>query len=80
MSNYDGVYGRRNGVFKDGRYTQAKLAREMIESGFGLTEAEIDAFYARVERARAARLRPPRGSVDEMRIEIERRYSPGAKT
>ena len=55
---------------RTGRYSVAAESRRMIERGLGLSELEIERFYARVNRVRNP---PPvkASGVEELRIMIE---------
>ncbi len=59
--------------WKHGRQTVEAKAREILENGGGLSEKQIEEFFARVERARRRKLGEPRGAVDEFRGMIEAR-------
>lgn len=60
---------------RHGRYTNAKHAQEIIARGHGLSEAEIEAFYARTEAIRQRHIDPKRVR-NELRDMIEMRYGP----
>lgn len=56
---------------RNGKYTVAEEARKMIEAGHGLSDAEIERFYSRIDAVRNRRIRR---TVNEFRQLIERRY------
>lgn len=65
-----------NHRWKHGRETVSEKAREILESGGGLSESQIAEFVARVDLARRRKNGepPPRSGVDEMRELIETHY------
>lgn len=66
--------GPRNPNWRNGRYTIAETARKMLEAGHGLSEREIERFYARTEAARSGRRRNT--AAEEFRNLLEQRYGP----
>jgi len=60
---------------KRGQYSVAAEAERILEAGGGLSEREIERFYARVEAARCRR--PPK--PNEIRDAIEARYRKGLR-
>lgn len=60
---------------RTGRWSNEAHARLMIERGFGLTDEEIERFYASINRIREGRcIREKLSGVDEMRSLLELKY------
>lgn len=57
---------------RNGKHTVAEEARKMIEAGFGLSEAEIERFYAGIDAIRRRSMKP--APSNEFRRLIEQRY------